>query len=275
MIETSSYIVEHPGPWTPGQIALRFEKEPFLGPPERRAEIVANFQARQAEAAAIRRKLFNGKLARVREVAATAHNGGLAMTLQETDYVTFLSTNLLHPENFAPAEQANGLGCSAVLITSDARLVLGHRSQQVFYNRGKLHTIGGVIEWSRTPESGQADGGWLTDQLLKEFYEELALDPEEVKGIRFLALVRDRVVGQPELVCEARLRLSFAALRSQWQREGDVEHEQLWHCPDSPEAVIDALMRAPDRFSPIAQAALLAYLSVQFGPDALAPLMKK
>lgn len=273
MIETSSYIVERPGPWRVEQIPLRFEKDVFLGPPDHRDLIQRNFRQQQAEALKVGRKLFNGKLARVRTVEGDA-GGPPTLVLQPTDYVTFLTTNLLAPQDFPPEQRANALGLSGVLTTSDGRLLLGRRSERVSYNRGKIHTIGGVVEWSRTPPGGVANGEWLAEQLYKELFEELAMDPEEIRELRVLSLIRDRRVGQPELVCEVRLRLSSHALTQGWQRDGDIEHAELWSCPDRPEAVVDELVRDPDRFTPVAIATLLAYLSNRFGADALRPLMK-
>jgi hypothetical protein len=246
----------------------------FHPPADRIALIDQAWQAEQADARQRGFEMFNGKLARL--VSAVADGPGLAITLQPTDFRSFLVTNLLLAQRFAPAERANAMGVSSIICCADARLVLGRRSQRVAYHRGKLHTIGGVLDWIRPGQPGQpggggrpdgppVDGGWLFDQLLKELNEELGLGPEELTSVTALALARDTRIEQPELLCLTEIGIAGDELFDRWRQTGEFEHADLWGCHDSPEAVAEGLIRHAGEFTPIAVAALLAYLSVRHG----------
>ncbi|MCG3180501.1 MAG: hypothetical protein BIFFINMI_02863 [Phycisphaerae bacterium] len=270
-VESASYVVHRLGPWAPADISLRFVDEPFAPPPDVQTLAEQNFADEQAKAQAVGRKLFNGLLARVRSIDGPPADPP-AMTLHQTDYKIFLTTNLLSPDRFAADARANVLGVSAILRSSDGLLVLGRRSQKVTYNRGKVHTLGGVAEWLRIPPGGACDGGWLVEVLLKELFEELGLEPEQAQPPQAMALLADRRIGQPEVVHAVQLELSSAALERAFGREGDIEHSALWTCADSPAAVLAELERGPARFSPVAVATLLAWLTLHHGPDALAAM---
>ena len=282
-IETSTYVVEQLGPWRAADIAVRFDLTEFHPPADRRELIEQTWQSEQAGARRAGFEMFNGKLARMAAVAGS--DARLEVTVQPTDFRTFLASNLVHPERFAPAERADAMGVSAVIRASDQQLVLGQRSQKVAYNRGKVHTIGGVLDWIRPagPADQPADGTWLFDQLLKELFEELALLPEQIQAVTAMALARDKRVWQPELLCVAQVAITADELAANLRRSGEDEHVGLWTCRDTPEAIAEAmtnqggtgfqpvsaqlgkLCRQEARLTPVAVAAMLAYASRRHG----------
>ncbi len=272
LIQTAGYQVEFLGPWPARAIRLRFDPSEFRPPPEADELIERTFASERRAAAARGHDLFNGKLSRLVRVAATA--GGIELTVQPTDFQTFLTTNLIHPGRFAPDQRADAMGVSAVVRSRDGNLLLGRRSERVAFHRGRLHTIGGVLDWIRPPADGQSDGGWLFDQLSKELFEELSLQPEDLMETTGLVLARDRVIAQPELLCLSRVALPAGFLVDRWREDGNHEHVELWTCPDSPAAVSKALAESAGQFTPIAVAALLAHLSITHGAEAVAAMMR-
>jgi len=273
-IETSSYRVDRLGPWPAEAITLRFDGTPFAPPADRAELIERTWLTEQAAAARLGRRLFNGKLARVRDVAGAPAEPP-TITLEPTDYRAFLVTNLLAPEHFAPEQRANALGLSALLWTRDGGLMLGRRSRHVAYNRQMVHPFGGVAEWSRIPSARDGDGRWIVEQLEKELFEEVALDPEDIEEFSALALVRDLRQFQPELIFLARLRLGASALTRNWERQAGAndEHTALWRCDATAQAIAAELTADSAQFTPVATAALIALAAIHFGPAAVDALL--
>lgn len=288
-IATTNYTVEHLGPWRAEDIHIRLDRKEFIPPADRAQLIEQLWQQQQAEASRRGFEMFNGKLARLVSSAFVPAPPGrgrqpngtpdrdsrrarLELLLQPTDFRTFLATNLIAPERFATDERANAMGISAIVRTADGRLLFGRRSQRVAHNRGRLHTVGGVLDWIRPARGSRADGQWLLDQLGKELYEELTLQPEEIRLTTPLALARDNRIWQPELLCLTEVTIRGDELSARWRQSGEYEHEDLWACHDSPQAIADALARHAGEFTHVALAACVAYMTIRYGDAGLAAM---
>lgn len=280
-MDTASYRVEQFGPWRPEQIQIHFEQREFQPEPSQPDLIDQSWRQQQAEARIRGFEMFNGKLARL--ISSCSRPAGspqddaagaltaqptLQLTIQPTDFRTFMATNLVAAERFTA--RADAMGISSIVRTSDNRLLFGRRSQQVAYNRGKLHTIGGVLDWIRPAGGGNiADGNWLHDQLLKELYEELTLQPEDISRVDFMLLARDKRIWQPELLCVTDVALSASELSARWRESREYEHDELWSCPDSAAAAVDAMARHVGQMTPLGRAAMVGYISIRYGWQAV------
>lgn len=271
LISTSQYVVDHFGPWRAEQIRVAFDPVEFVPPADHSELIEQTYQAEQQSARDHGFEMFNGKLARL--ARSSGEPDRLDLVVQPTDFKTLLATNLVLADRFAPAERADAMGVSSIIRSADSRLILGRRSQKVACNRGRIHTVGGALDWSPPSTDGASDGRWLFDQLAKELYEELTLQPEECREIRAMALLRDRRFYQPELVCITNITVRGDDLATRWRASGEYEHADLWTCHDSAEAIAGAVVSHAGEFTPVCAAAMLAYLAIQHGGAGMGALL--
>ncbi|MFW5840640.1 MAG: hypothetical protein ACOCZE_08675, partial [Planctomycetota bacterium] len=86
------------------------------------------------------RRLFNGQLCRLEDCSTTGDD--LTLDLGPIDFKTFLGTNLTHAHlryEYGPDILGDALGVSAALQTNDGFLLLGRRSEHVYYHAGRIH----------------------------------------------------------------------------------------------------------------------------------------
>src|SRR5262249_13698340 len=115
--------------------------------PEVECQIAETWTAATIEAAARGRELFPGAMTRL--FGWSADDSTLTLDLGSTDYRTFVGTNLRHPElasMYGREALANPPGVSAAVVTSDGRIVVQRRSEQVFEYPGYFHVCGGNVE---------------------------------------------------------------------------------------------------------------------------------
>jgi len=154
-----------------------------------------------------------------------------------------------------------GLGVSAVVLSSDKRLLFMKRSQNVAAAPGKFDVFGGHIdpEHHRPPDRPTAP----PDPFLAisgELSEELNLSKDAVSSLRGLGMIANRFNGQPELVFLCRVDRSATELVQRASRAADRgEYSHIIHIPDDPEKLQKLLARYADDFSPSGLGSLWIY----------------
>jgi 8-oxo-dGTP pyrophosphatase MutT (NUDIX family) len=247
--------------------------------PRIEAAIERIWQAELAVADARGRRLFNGALGRLASYEVAGDQ--LRLVVGETHYRDFIGTNATTDADLHRAGDeflANPLGISAVVITSDGRLMLGRRSREVALHAGYLHTFGGMLEAADLRREGAESRYDAFGSAIRELCEELLIRPDEVEQLRVIGLVRDVHLLQPELLFEAVLTVpSFALERRFREAAGRVtaahdeaaaplveEHTALEHCSDDPDAAF-AWIRKARPIAPVAEAAVLFHGRRQWG----------
>lgn len=203
------------------------------------------------------RKLFNGRLCRLIDCASPGQ--GLRLQLGPVDFKTFLGTNLTHAHlryEHGPDILGDALGVSAALQTDDDFLLLGRRSEHVYYHPGRIHPIGGVVE----PPEAQGQAPCPFGTMSEELHQELGLKAGAIEEILCLGLVRDKHIVQPELIFDVKVRADVSELRAGAVGAKDsMEHDELLHVRDHPSSVISFIEANAAEMTAVAQAALLLH----------------
>jgi 8-oxo-dGTP pyrophosphatase MutT (NUDIX family) len=213
----------HPGDTPPGDpvvaIEVRWEPTPPGLSPSAAAHVEARWAAYVAAAQAGGKDLFNGPVTRL--LAADRVDGRVVLRLGPADYKTFVVTCLRDRAWFAahaPDAPTPALG-NSVLLTHRGEAFLGRRSPRVSAYAGRLHLVGGVLDVLGTPEFPPTVDG-LVGHLRKELEEEVGLtagDLDSAAGPRFLGVVRDDFLAQPEAIWQWEIPLPLATVGARLQ----------------------------------------------------------
>ncbi|MCC7351394.1 MAG: NUDIX hydrolase [Phycisphaerales bacterium] len=239
------------GPWTASQVraSIQADSRPRVDAVERLIDQSWRDALQQPGI-----QLFDGPMCRLESYAADP--GSLNLTLSPTSYRIFFGTNMRYPElagRYGRQILANPLGVSCLLETADDWLLLGRRSDSVAYYPDRVHPFAGALE--------PADNGDVFAAVRRELHEELALKESHLTKMQCLALVRDNLLNQPELIFIAR---SNRTLR---QLERLMDHTE--HRAGHPLAVtlpaIESAMTQTSLLTPIAIGSLWFWGSQRFG----------
>jgi hypothetical protein len=174
-----------------------------------------------AEAGVHGRTLFDGPISCF--AGAEIRGSRLVLYLTPGDYKTFLVTVLRDRAWFlehAPGVMMAGLG-NSVLLTHGGEGLLGIRSPRVSAYAGRAHLIGGVLEELGTPGHPSTAEG-IVAHLRREMMEEAGVTERDLCGApKLLAVVRDQVLAQPELIWQWELAVPVAEVG---KRLGALEH---------------------------------------------------
>lgn len=259
------FAVEVFGPYTPDQLDLTVSDAPRRGTPAIESAIERTWATESALGDHDGRNLFNGRLARLVEVVVTPPH--LRLALGTTCYRDFLGTNL-HQAASVLREGidalANPLGTSSTVITADGYIALGRRSDRVAYHAGLLHSFGGMVESADRKPDGTYD---VFGSASRELSEELGLSEREIRDVVIVGLVRDRAIYQPELLFDATVSLTQAAVEDRFHAGlAEGEHTRVEFVHDDPDAVVELLGKSLD-VAPVTHGALLLHGRYAWGAD--------
>ncbi|HUX06964.1 MAG TPA: hypothetical protein VMX35_06575 [Acidobacteriota bacterium] len=242
-------VVLHCGRFPRDKVTAELDREPFDPGPGIAAQIAAEWSTRLRQAQDMGAELFDGPL--VRLVSWSVVEGELRLGLQPTGYKDFVGTNLRDP-SLPPAKRADPLGNSALVFTSDDRIMLGRRSGKVFGHPGRVHCIGGHIEPDRHLTGRRLDTfAAISDEVI----EELNVEAKDIAEITCLGLVRDAATHQPEQMFAVRVNLTSRELHPR-----GPEHETLAAVVNSAKEIEKFLADCGEMMVPAASACLAAYL---------------
>ena len=186
------------------------------------------------------------------------------LSVGPTCYRDFVGTNLYGQawlDRVAWECFSNPVGTTATLVTADNLICYGRRSQRVAFHAGYVHTFGGALEIIDRRPDGTID---VFASLMRELDEELALTADDLMNLQCVGLIRDKQIHQPELLFEARLRMTTDELRKKWKTaESGDEHEAIVTLQDSPEAIAP-FIESCGPIAPVAIGALLIHRQTAF-----------
>jgi len=187
-------------------------------------------------------------------------SGTLTLLLGLTDYREFVCTRSV--EFFAPrnrVELANPLGTSAVVVTSDNRILCGRRPLNANINPGRYFLVGGFM----TPNDIKA-GSSLFDGILREIEEETDIPTSSHLFTTCVGIVYDVVLPHPELCFTTAVREDFRTIQS--YKPSDEEMMNLEYIDNDPEAIASWLMSLhPKQVVGTAEGCLLLHGLQAFG----------
>lgn len=191
------------GMFSAEQIVLTYTDH-HAPPPEALSRIEERWEQYMHAACHEGRTLFNSPVAYLKSVSAAG--GILNLELGPTDYKTFLVTTLRDQDWFqrhSPAAITPALG-NSILLTHAHTAYLGVRSKAVAAYPHWAHLFGGVLDW---PAQRDGNADVLLEHLYRELDEELGIGTSYLAAPpRVLAVMRDPLLAQPELVWHGELK---------------------------------------------------------------------
>lgn len=198
--------------------------------------------------------LFDGPMCRLESFVASI--GSLELGISPASYRTFYGTNMRHPEladQYGTQVLANPLGVSCLLETADDWILLGRRSASVAYYPNRVHPFAGALE--------PGDAADVFAAARRELHEELTLKDNQIGRMHCLALVRDNLLRQPELIFSVRTRRTLRQLENQMDH---TEHREGYPLAASL-PVIESAMTRTRLLTPIAICSLWLWGRQRFG----------
>lgn len=215
--------------------------------------------------------LFNGQL--VRYLRHELREGSLRVEVGWTDYARFMGTNYLNwhrGDELGWERYSNPLGVSANVVTCDGWMVLGRRNEKVACHPGYVHSLGGSLEASERQADGRLDAFAC---MRRELREEAGIEAEDLEEMVCLGIIRDPYVRQPELIFDARLRLTLEEVTRR-VHASDEEHTGVEACRDTGES-IETFVRTTQRIAPVAVGALCLHGRRRYGEEWLGGLVRR
>lgn len=198
------------GPFLKENVQVVWDNNPFFYPVEFLNEIEKYWQKIKAP------HIFNGELIRLNKVRSTDIK--LQLDLSLSNYATLLFSNA-HVKRivnkWGNQYLSNALGISAVVVSSDEKIVLMKRSSNVGEFPNCLDVFGGHID---KPEIGFKPDVYAS--MEKELAEELALANADF-DLDVLALVQANVNQKPELVFSAFVEKNFKQIVKDAEKADD------------------------------------------------------
>jgi len=260
-IESLPFVVQACGRFSPAQVHVAYDPTPRRTTPSLESAIAEHWDRQVELAKGTQRVLFNGEMLRYvrHRVSEAAGSSRFEMTVGPTCYRDFVGTNLYGQRWLDEVGWecfSNPVGTTATLISSDGLICYGRRSGRVAYHANHVHTFGGALEMGDRSANGTVD---VFASLCRELREELALAPDELDNLACVGLIRDKEIHQPELLFEARLKMSAAGLRERWKSaDARDEHEEIVTLADHPDAIVP-FIQSCGAIAPVAIGALFIH----------------
>ncbi len=251
------FFLDVAGSFAPEKIKIKWsdQKRPSHKDVEKVIEQTWAQQQRRAEEENI--NLYNGQLCRLDFCSVEEDN--LTLNLGHTDYREFVGTNLSQAQiryTYGEESLANALGVSASVVTSDGFIVLGRRSNRIFFNAGKIDAIGGMVEHALS-DTTKID---LYLIMLSELSEELDIGSAMVTEGICLGLIRDRQILQPELIFDLKVNAEIAKiLKFAAEAKDSHEHTEIIPVRNDRDAVVNYIDQNHDEMTSVAIATLLLH----------------
>ncbi len=263
------FVIDACGSFPPETVQVQYSPASRPTTPEIEAAIAVEWERQLELARGTDRVLFDGKLLRYVSHRVCPLGGGetFELTVGPTCYRDFVGTNLFNrhrAEEFGRQRFANPVGTTATLVSADGLICYGRRSPRVSYHAGHVHTFGGALETADQAADGSIDA---FASVRRELKEELELGAGDLEGLSCVGLIRDREIHQPEMLFEARLRMTAEELGRRWQSaEARDEHDEIVSLADRPEAIVP-FIRSCGLIAPVAIGALFIHGRLAWGED--------
>jgi len=264
-LQVVPFVIDFSGEFGPEDLTIVWRDEPRPPHPQLDRLVSETWDAFAAECRKNQQQLYNGPM--VRLLRWTHRDGRWHLEAGPTDYANYIGTNHL---NYKMGDLigweffADPLGTSALIITSDRRLVLGRRGRHLAVCPGMLHLFGGTMDPSDRLPDGRMDAFGC---VRRELDEELSIRPTEIASLKCMGMVREATTRQPELIFACECTCSYSDLRSRL-RPGhpEEEHAGLECCLPGEREICDFVAGA-GQVAAVAAAALGIYGRCRFGED--------
>lgn len=205
--------------------------------------------------------LFNGILASLQ--SWSIENDTLKLNIGETCYRDLLFSNRMASqwkhENTAYFSRA--LGISAIVQTSDDKIVLMQRSHIVGEYPNMLDVMGGHIDVetgfsSFTPQQ-------VFDAIAREVCDEIGLACNELEISHCLGLLENTAIQKPELVFESRTECNEGDIRNRMKNATEnFEYSTLIFIDSNGDSLDKYLAKNGRNFTPSAEGCLVLFLDL-------------
>ena len=243
MTTSPPFTIEVAGPFRLEQVHAVWTTVERRTTPEIEAVVAEAWDARLAEAKSRGGMFWSAPMARLVDWAVAG--GELTVRLGPTTYRDFVGTNIANPwvaERHGSDHLSDGCGVSALVRTSDGRLVLQRRSEAVFEFPGVIAACGGALE----PLSPTDPSTALPAQARREVREELGIPDGSLGTTTLLGIGRTTDRHKPELVYLAETTATWPDLKGRRHEE----HAALVAIQDTAEAVAATLRDDWDAYAP-------------------------
>ncbi len=261
--DCGTFFLDLVGSFAPGQVRVRLSDAARRTNPDVERAIDEAWREQTERARRDGTRLHDGRVARL--IACDLRDQALDLVLGQVSYREFVGTNLTNASlRYLHGTEvlADPLGISAAVTTADGCVVLGRRSEQVFFHAGRVHPIGGMVEL-RDPPGSLPD---LFAQMADELGQELGIARESLRPMTCLGLVRDKGIVQPELIFDARVKVTFDELRASASAARDAfEHTDLVCIREHDAAVLRYLDHHGEGLTPVGLATLLLHGQARWG----------
>jgi len=152
---------------------------------------------------------------------------------------------------------------AAILKTSDDYLVLNHRSGQVFRFPKWIGALGGSVEMDDTDKTGKIDP---FISAAREISEEVGIERNDIKKIRCLGFMRDRLTNIEVMLFTADTQLTKGQIEKKQSAKPSREGENIF-LPVDPKKVAEQLARFSLATVTDASALLTIFGQERFGQE--------
>ena len=244
------YSVLAKGPFANEDVRVIWQEKPFCFPPDFVDEVTTYWEQIKAP------HIFNGELVRLDEL--TTGKNKLVLELSPGNYATLLYSNEYVESivnKWGNSYLSNALGISAVVVSSDNKIILMKRSVNVGEFPNCLDVFGGHID---KPENGYTPDVYAAMQ--KELNEELALNELDY-DLEILGVIRTQVNRKPELIFSAFANKEFNEIvRQAGEADDRFEWDAISGIPIT--QLFSFLKRERKNLSPSAFASLDVFLEL-------------
>jgi 8-oxo-dGTP pyrophosphatase MutT (NUDIX family) len=258
-LATREFEIQVAAPLRPNQIVTRYNPAPRAPhSPEEIASINRTWQERLLECQKASVPLFDGSLFRLQ--SHNLQNEILTLDVGITGYKEYVGTRTpSYSCTHARDELANPLAVCAVVLTSDAKILIEKRAGTDVY-AGRYHVIGGYADRDKDFHASQFNP---FEAIAREVNEEtgLALSPDS-----FLCsgLAYDVLTPHPELCFVAHAPHSHQVADAHKNSDGEIR--TLEFLDDSPDSLENFLRQHHTQVSATGEAALLLHGLHSYGP---------
>lgn len=194
------------------------------------------------------RFLFNGSVVSMLDYKVI--NSVLVLEVQETDYKSYIATNIHCFDRFENKnEMANVLAACVLPITKDDYCLVGKRSEKLAEGKQQWHIIGGTLEYSHETLCPY-------ELIYKELNEEVNIDSSMIERLECTGFGLTVCNNKPEFTFYARLNISLSDLQETMSSAKDFEEHSEYRFISIDE--ISDFIRQ-NNFTPIGKFAIRQY----------------
>lgn len=256
METTTGHRIHHilklfPKPLAVTQVTLVVENLPPPAYPSKIQRLIDKYWQSQSG-------VWNGKMLGLIKTESLSPEQ-LTIYAKPTDFKTYIGTNL-NPNVYSklknnPEQLSNGLVVTAIIVSSDNRIILGIRQN------GKLNPLGGTLNTDET--YSHENSAYLFAHLHEEINQESGIPLQEISlsNTRLLAISFGVINPRPLITFIHNSPLTASQIFSYFNKYGNhEEHQGLSTLPANASGILGFIKQSPDLLSNTSYEVLDLYL---------------